>query len=51
VYWKAPVHQVAFHWPYVLLFSRDHIEARHICNGTFIQIIGDLGMDLRCVWD
>ncbi|KAJ6497677.1 hypothetical protein C8R45DRAFT_135696 [Mycena sanguinolenta] len=51
VHWKVSAHQVAFYWPYVLLFSRDQIEVRNICTGTFIQMIGDLGTDLRCIWD
>ncbi|KAJ6557647.1 kinase-like domain-containing protein [Mycena capillaripes] len=51
VYWKVPVHQVAFHWPYALLFSDDQIEVRNICTGTLIQMLRDFGTDLRCLWN
>ncbi|KAJ7587316.1 hypothetical protein C8J56DRAFT_94479 [Mycena floridula] len=50
VYWKIPAYQVAFHWPYAVLFSNDQIEVRHICTGALIQMVKDVGSNLRCIW-
>lgn len=47
--WETLPKTVAFHAPYVLLFSWNFIEVRHIHTGKLVQILQ--GSDVRCVWD
>lgn len=47
--WETLPKTVAFHAPYILLFSWNFIEVRHIHSGKLVQILQ--GSDVRCVWD
>lgn len=64
VEWEGQADRASFRFPYVLLFSSDFVEVRHLVTGHLIQIVrpnaaadgggsggGGPQTSLRCLWD
>lgn len=47
--WFNTAERVAYHAPYILLFSPHFIEVRHVETGQLTQIV--TGNNIRCIWD
>jgi len=47
--WEGKINYIAWHAPYVFLFSSTSIEVRDVSSGHLCQTI--LGNGLKCLWD